>query len=151
MLTWSTNSPWPNQPFWDSSLYIVVMSTSKVFGKSKRFFVEHTWLHRVTVVSACPIGQFGLILWQKTSDGAHFLVRANKKIKTVLDQKIPLKNYWRCKRLLSVLERLKKKLFSKTILNKSYNICEIQKIPTFIFCYSKVLPLRVLKQFSLSM
>ena len=43
-----------------------------------------------TVVLACLIGQFGLILWQKSSDGAHFfLVRATKKIKTVLDQKIP--------------------------------------------------------------
>ena len=62
-----------------------------------------------TVVSACLISQFGLILWQKTSDGAHFfLVRATKKIKTVLDQKIPQKNYRRCKSCLSVLEHLKK-------------------------------------------
>ena len=35
----------------------------------------------LTVVSACLINQFGLILWQKTSDGAHFfLVQATEKI-----------------------------------------------------------------------
>ena len=62
-----------------------------------------------TVVLACLIYQFGLILWQKTSDCAHFfLVRATKKIKTVLDQKIPQKNSRRCKSCLSVLEHLKK-------------------------------------------
>ena len=47
-----------------------------------------------TVVSARLIGQFGLILWGETYDGAHFfLVRAAEKIKIVLDQKIPPKNY----------------------------------------------------------
>ena len=47
-----------------------------------------------TVVSARLIGQFGLILWGETSDGAHFfLVRATEKTKTILDQKKPQKNY----------------------------------------------------------
>ena len=47
-----------------------------------------------TVVLAPLIGQFGLILWGETSDSAHFfLVRATEKTKTVLDQKIPQKNY----------------------------------------------------------
>ena len=63
----------------------------------------------VTVVSPRLIVQFGPILWGKTSDCAHFfLVRATEKIKTVLDQKIPQKNYRRCKSCLSVLEHLKK-------------------------------------------
>ena len=63
---------------------------------------------RDTVILACLIGQFGLILWQKTSNGAYFfLVRATNKIKTVLDQKIPQKNYSRCKSCLSVLEHIK--------------------------------------------
>ena len=45
-----------------------------------------------TVVSACLIVQFGLILWGETSDGAYFfLVRATEKPKTVFDQKIPPK------------------------------------------------------------
>ena len=40
------------------------------------------------MVSACLIGQFGRILWEETSDGVDFfLVRATKKIKTVLDHK----------------------------------------------------------------
>ena len=42
-----------------------------------------------TVVSACPIGQFGPIFLWKTSDGVHlFLLRATEKIKMLLDQKI---------------------------------------------------------------
>ena len=105
-----------------------------------------------SVGSACLISQFGLISWVKTSDGAYFfLVRATKKIKTVLDQKIPQKNYRRCKSCLSVLEHLKKQLFSKNILKKSKNICEIQKISNIYSFHSIVLPLCVSKQFSLSM
>ena len=44
--------------------------------------------------SVSAIINFGLILWEKTSDGAYlFLVRATKKIKTVLNRKMPPKNY----------------------------------------------------------
>ena len=65
-----------------------------------------------TVVSAYLISQFGLILWQKTSDGAHFfLVRATKKIKTVLDQKIPQKNYRRCKSIYGKNQTGQRKAF----------------------------------------
>ena len=107
---------------------------------------------RDTVVSACLLGQFGLILWQETSDGAYFFwVRDTKKFKTVLDQKIPQKNYRRCKSCLSVVEHLKKYFFSKIILKKSKNICETQKNFNLYSFHSIVLPLCVSKQFSLSM
>ena len=110
-------------------------------------------LLRSTAVSACLISQFGLILWQKTSDCAHFfLVRATKKKKRKkLDQKIPQKNYRRCKSCLSVLEHLKKQFFSKIFLKKSKNICEIQLVFNIYSFHSIVLPLCVSKQFSLSM
>ena len=79
----------------------------------------HTHTPQDTMVLACLIGQFGLILWQKTSEGTYsVLLRATKKIKkkTFLDQKIPQKNYMRCKSCLSVLEHLKKYFFSFFIL-----------------------------------
>ena len=85
-----------------------------------------------TGILACLIGQFGLILWHKTSDGAHFFfVRATKKIKTVLDQKIPQKNYRKCKSWINVLEHLKKQFFLKIILKKLKIYVKNKKIPTF--------------------
>ena len=67
------------------------------------------------VVLACLMGQFGLILWEKTSDGPYlFLVRATEKIKkTVLDQKISHKIYRTDKCCLSVFGHLTKQVFSK--------------------------------------
>ena len=88
------------------------MFKKKVLLKTNKFdsdFQLWTKTPQTTVVLACLIGQFGLIWWEKTFDGAYFfLVRATKKIKTVLDQKIPQKNYRRSKSCLSVLEHLKK-------------------------------------------
>ena len=58
-----------------------------------------------TVVSARLIGQFGPILWGKSSDSVHFfLVRAREKIKSVLEPHIPQKNYRRGKCWLIILK-----------------------------------------------
>ena len=104
------------------------------------------------MVSACLIGQFGLILWQKTSDGAYFfLVRAAKKIKklkkNVLDQKIPQKIIVSVK-VVEVYWNISKSSFF--FFKKSKNIGEIQNFSNIYSFHSIVLPLCVSKQFSLS-
>ena len=87
----------------------------------------------LTVVSARLIGQFGLNLWGETSDCVlFFLVRATEKTKTVLDQKIPPKNYRSAKCWPSVFKHLKKIGLKNKIFWKNPEIyLNYNKITTF--------------------
>ena len=125
------------------------LSTRQLFCD---FIQCYSGLKLSTVVLACPIGQFGLILWEKAFDGAYFFfVRATKEIKNVLEHKIPPKNYRECKSCLSVMEHLKTFFLLQNNFEKIKNICEIQKNYNIYSFYSIVLPLCVSKPFSLSM
>ena len=65
---------------WGSRLRSAIASCCEYWGR-----VSGCGRWRYTVVLACLIGQFWLILWQKTSDSAlFFLARATNKIKIKL-------------------------------------------------------------------
>ena len=100
------------------------------------------------------LANLACFFWQKTSDGAYFLlVRAirGKKQQLFWIRKYPNKIIGGIKVVLLYWNIAKSIFSSKIILKISNNICGIQKVSNIYSFHFIVLPLSVSEQFSLSM